>query len=144
MPIFVFSCVNCKSKVEKIVLAKVKVSTVPAQIVERCKKCNALTRHLRAITAPAYIGVTPPGTSKKATQMSQLRTPKDKDWKERVKKGLNPAGQSLTNLKELNQREWEEQVDTAFPDLKEKQKEVAGRVKTGELTNLIAEATGNR
>ena len=143
MPIFVFRCVNCKTPIEKIVLAKVKVSTVPVQVIERCKKCNAITRHARAITAPAYVGTTPPGTSKKSTQMSQLRKPKDPNWKERVKRGLNPEGKPLLNLKELNRHEWEEQVQTAFPDLREKQKEVAGRAEAGELTNIVSAATGN-
>jgi hypothetical protein len=135
--------VNCKSTIEKIVLAKVKLSTVPVQIIEKCKKCNAITRHMRQVSAPAYVGTTPPGTSKKATQMSQLRKPKDPQWKQRVKAGLNPAGKPLLNLKELNRAEWEEQVQTAFPDLEEKQKEVAGRARTGELTNLVATATAD-
>jgi hypothetical protein len=144
MPIFVFRCINCKSPVEKIVLAKVKASTVPTQIVQPCQKCAALTRHLRAVTAPSYVGTTPPGTSQAVTRMSQIRPPKDKDWKTRVLRGLNPAGRPLTNLRELNRQDWEEQVETAFPNLQEKQQEVVGRAKTGELTNLITAATSEK
>jgi hypothetical protein len=143
MPIFEFSCVNCRSKIEKIVMAKVKASTVPTQIVQECKKCKAITRHARAVSAPAYVGVTPPGTSQRSTQMSQLRKPKDPNWKQRVKLGLAPDGKRLTNLKELNQHEWEEQVQTAIPNLREKQEEVAGRAKSGELTNLVETATSD-
>lgn len=102
------------------------------QIVERCAKCGAITRHARVVSKPAYVGISPPGTSKKVTSMSQLRKPKDPDWKNRIKKGLNPDGKPLTNMRALNNYEWEEQVQTAYPDLEEKQKEVAGRLKSGD------------
>lgn len=65
--------------------------------------------------------------------MSQMRPAKDPAWKDRVKAGLNPDGKPLTNLRQLNNAEWEEQVQTAFPDLAEKQREVVGRAKAGEL-----------
>lgn len=133
MPIFEFVCLNCKTKKEKITQAKVKPETVPQQIVEKCSKCAALTRHVRIVSKPAYVGVTPPGTAKRVTAMSQMRKPKDPAWKERVKAGLNPDGKPLTNLRDLNSREWEAQVQTAFPDLAEKQKEVVERAKAGEL-----------
>lgn len=133
MPIFEFGCINCKTKKEKITLAKVKPETVPTQIIEHCKKCNAVTRHARVVSKPAYVGLTPPGTSKRVTTMAQMRKPKDPEWKKRVKQGLNPDGKKLTNMKKLNEAEWEEQVQTAFPDLAEQQKEVIGRAKAGEL-----------
>jgi hypothetical protein len=142
MPLYEYSCVNCKKKVEKLVLAKVKESTVPQQILQRCAgKCSAVTRHVRLISAPAYVGMTPPGTSKKATLMRELRKPKDENWKKRVKLGLAPDGKPLTNLKSVNREEWEEQIQTAIPDLKEKQMEIAGRAEKGELTSVLEGAT---
>ena len=73
--------------------------------------------------------------------MGQMRKAKDPKWKERVKAGLNPDGRPLTNLRELNRNEWEEQVQTAFPDLEEKQKEVVGRVRAGEYSNVLTEVS---
>lgn len=69
--------------------------------------------------------------------MAQMRKPQDKTWKERVKKGLNPDGKKLTNLRRENRREWEETVQTAYPDLSEKQKEVVGRAKAGEFKGVV-------
>lgn len=143
MPIFEYRCVNCKSKVEKITLKPVKENTVPPHIVEKClsTKCaGAVTRKMRMVSAPAYVGLTPPASSQKATRMRELRPPKDKNWKARVKKGLSPDGKRLTNLKKESRKEWEGTVSDAFPDLKEKQKEVVGRAKHGEFKTLF-EAT---
>lgn len=129
---------NCKTVVEKITLAKVKTTTVPTAIVETCKgKCSgAKTRHLRIVSAPAYVGSTPPATSKRATRMSEMRKAQDPAWKTRVKQGLNPEGRKLTNLRRNNRRDWEKTVETAYPDLREKQKEVVGRAKAGEFKTM--------
>jgi hypothetical protein len=143
MPIYEYSCVNCRNKVEKITQRLVKETTVPQQIIQKCvgRKCaGAVTRHIRQVSAPAYVGLTPPATSQKATRMSQMREAKDKNWKQRVKKGLNPEGKKLTNRKKENRKEWEATVETAFPDLKEKQREVVGRVKAGEF-KVLTDAT---
>lgn len=135
MPIFEYACINCKHKIEKITLAKVKPETVPQQVAQSCVgKCGgAITRHTRVVSKPAYVGLTPPGTAKKVATMAQMRKPKDPAWKQRVKQGLNPDGRPLTNMKQLNAQEWEEQVQTAFPDLAEQQREVVGRARAGEL-----------
>ena len=142
MPIFEYGCTNCRTKVEKIVLRKVISETVPKEILERCKKCGAITRHARVVSKPAYVGLTPPGTSKKSTRMSQMRKTKDPAWKSRVKQGLNPDGKRLTNLKDVNRAEWKEQMDTAFPDLEEKQKEVVSRAEAGEYTSVVSAVLG--
>jgi hypothetical protein len=139
MPIYVYACTNCRNKVEKITLRVVKDSTLPTEIKQRCTaKCaGAITRHTRCITAPAYVGLNPPATSQKVTRMSEMRKPKDTGWKQRVMQGLNPEGKKLTNLRKENRKEWETTVETAFPDLKEKQKEVVGRAKTGEFKTFF-------
>jgi hypothetical protein len=138
MPIFEFKCVACKNVVEKVTLAKVKIETVPQTIIETCKgKCaGAKTRHQKIVSAPAYVGITPPATSKRATRMSEMRKAKDPAWKQRVKQGLNPEGKRLTNLKKNNRQDWENTVNTAYPDLREKQKEVVGRAKAGEFKTM--------
>jgi hypothetical protein len=83
------------------------------------------------------MGLKPPGTSARVTKMSEIRKTKDPSWKQRVKAGLNPDGKKLTNLKKQNRQEWESTVKEAYPDLKEKQKEVVGRVKHGEFKTLF-------
>lgn len=135
MPIHEYACINCRHKVEKITLKPVKENTLPQEIKEKCTaKCSgAITRHIRVVSAPAYVGLTPPATSKRATRMSQMRQAKDKNWKQRVRKGLNPEGKRLTNLRKENRQEWQATVDQAYPDLQEKQKEVVGRAKAGEF-----------
>lgn len=135
MPIYEYRCVNCKNVVEKITLRIVKEATLPTEIREKCtKKCSgAITRHVRIVSLPAYVGLTPPATSEKATRMREMRPAKDKNWKARVKKGLNPEGKKLTNLRKEQREIWKETVDTSYPDLDEKRKEVAGRARTGEI-----------
>lgn len=138
MPIFEYACVNCKNRIEKITLKAVKDDTVPKTIIEKCKgKCSgARTRHNRMVSAPAYVGTTPPGTSKRVTRMSEMRPAQDPAWKQRVKKGLNPEGKRLTNRKRENREEWQQTVDSAFPDHKEKKKEVRRAAQLGEITTI--------
>jgi len=140
VPIFEYQCANCRNKIEKITLKPVRDATVPQEITHKCggKCAGAITRHRRLISAPAYVGLTPPATSKKVTTMAQMRPAKDKSWKARVKKGLNPDGKKLTNLRKENRQEWESTVETAYPDLQEKQKEVVGRAKAGEFKDVYA------
>lgn len=135
MPIYEYRCVNCKNVIEKITLKIVKEATLPTEIKEKCtKKCSgAITRHIRIVSAPAYVGLTPPATSKNTTRMSQMRQPKDPNWKARVKKGLNPEGKKLRNRKREAREEWRTTVNESFPDLAEKRQEVAGRARTGEI-----------
>lgn len=138
MPIYVYSCANCRAQKEKITLKIVKDSTVPSEIVEPCVgKCKGIiTRHLRVITAPSYVGLTPPASSKRATRMSEMRKPRDVNWKARVKKGLNPNGKKLTNLRK-EQRDFVTQtVAQSYPDLAEQKKEVRGRVIAGDYKTL--------
>lgn len=139
MPLYEFRCVNCKHVVEKFVQRRVKDSTVPREIIEPCggKCAKAKTRHMRIVSAPAYVGSTPPATSKRVTRMSEIRKTKDPAWKTRVKAGLNPDGKKLTNLKKTNRKEWEETVQTAYPDLRDKQEEVVGRARHGEFKTLF-------
>jgi hypothetical protein len=146
MPIFVYRCVNCKTNVEKITLKPVKDTTLPPQIIEPCtsKKCaGATTRHRRVVTAPSYVGLTPPATSKRVTRMSQVRPARDVNWKNRIKQGLNPDGKRLSNLRKQNRQEWESTVKEAFPDLKEKQQEVVGRARKGEFGTIYDATRGN-
>jgi hypothetical protein len=139
MPIYEYVCANCRNKVEKITLKIVKDSTVPQEIKQKCTaKCaGMITRHRRCITAPAYVGLTPPATSKRVTTMAQMKKPTDPDWKKRVKKGINADGKKLPNLRKENRQQWNATVDSAFPDLVEKQKEVVGRAKAGEFKTFF-------
>lgn len=138
MPIFEYRCKNCKHVVEKITLKPVKDSKLPQEIIEPCQgKCAlAKTRHVRLVSVPAYVGGTPPATSKRVTQMREMRKTQDHAWKQRVKSGLNPDGKKLTNLRKRNRKDWESTVEKAYPDLKEKQKEVVGRAKHGEFKTI--------
>jgi predicted nucleic acid-binding Zn ribbon protein len=138
VPIFEYSCSNCRNKIEKITLKPVRDTTVPQTIIEPCKgKCaGAKTRHIRQVSAPAYVGLTPPATSKRATRMAEMRQAKDPQWKQRVKKGLNPEGKRLTNLRKEHREEWKQMADSAFPDHKEKKKEVKKAAAMGEFKTI--------
>jgi predicted nucleic acid-binding Zn ribbon protein len=103
VPIWEYKCKNCGNKVEKITLS-VRVA-VPDEIAERCPKCMGKTRHLKVVSAPAFMKVRKPGTGPVAT-MRNMRPPKDKHWKQRVKEGLTPDGQKLTNMKEQSLKDW--------------------------------------
>jgi transketolase len=103
--------------------------------VEPCKRCGGITRHRKVVSKPAFVGQKQKFGAAKS--MSDMKKPRDKNWKERVKKGLNPEGQPLTNLRRQHREEWKGMQEQQIPHYQEQKKELQDRVKKGEKLSIF-------
>lgn len=100
MPIHVFRCVNdCGHEVEK--LTRTASAPVPPQVLDKCPNCEAMTRHLRAVTAAAVQTARTTAVAHKETYRR-----KNPDWKQNVVNGLTADGRRGTDLKAKSAEAW--------------------------------------
>jgi hypothetical protein len=64
--------------------------------------------------------------------MSQMKKPKDPNWKKRVIAGLNPDGKKLTDLHQQHRSDWGETIQSAIPHHVEQKQELRDRTNKGE------------